>query len=105
MNVLLTGASGIGGQLSPALCAAGLQPIHIDDLTEAAVRILGDAKTYRTRIELVGPQLLTLRELLAALRAAMHLGPPRFVSIPMPLVRVGARVPGYSDASLAPLHP
>ena len=28
-----------------------LQPIHIDDLTEAVVRILGDAKTHRTRIE------------------------------------------------------
>jgi uncharacterized protein YbjT (DUF2867 family) len=76
-----------------------LQPIHIDDLTEAVVRILGDAKTYRTRIELVGPQLLTLRELLAALRAAMHLGPPRFVSIPMPLVRVGARVAAVSTMS------
>ncbi len=76
-----------------------LQPIHIDDLTEAVVRILGDAATHRTRIELVGPQLLTLRELLASLRAAMHLGPPRFVSIPMPLVRVSARVAGVSTLS------
>lgn len=77
-----------------------LQPIHIDDLTEAVVRILGDAATHRTRIELVGPQLLTLRELLASLRASMHLGPPRFVSIPMPLVRVGARVAGVSTLSM-----
>ena len=76
-----------------------LQPIHIDDLTEAVVRILGDAKTYRTRIELVGPQLLTLRELLASLRSAMHLRPARFVQIPMPLVRVGARVAGVSTLS------
>ena len=76
-----------------------LQPIHIDDLTEAVVRILGDAKTHRTRIELVGPQLFTLRELLTALRAAMHLGPARFVRIPMSLVRVGARVAGVSTMS------
>jgi uncharacterized protein YbjT (DUF2867 family) len=76
-----------------------LQPIHIDDLTEAVVRILGDAQTHRTRIELVGPQLLTLRELLASLRMAMHLGPARFVQIPMPLVRVGARVAGVSTMS------
>jgi uncharacterized protein YbjT (DUF2867 family) len=76
-----------------------LQPIHIDDLTEAVVRILGDATTHRMRVELVGPQLLTLRELLAALRAAMHLGPARFVQIPMPLVRVGARVAGVSTMS------
>ena len=76
-----------------------LQPIHIDDLTEAVVRILGDASTHRTRVELVGPQLLTLRELLASLRAAMQLGPARFVEIPMPLVRVGARVAGVSTMS------
>ena len=76
-----------------------LQPIHIDDLTEAVVRILGDAQTHRTRVELVGPQLLTLRELLASLRTAMHLGPARFVQIPMSLVRVGARVAGVSTMS------
>ena len=76
-----------------------LQPIHIDDLTEALVRILGEANTNRTRIELVGPQSLTLRELLVALRAAMHLGPPHFLRIPMLLVRVGARIAGVSTMS------
>jgi uncharacterized protein YbjT (DUF2867 family) len=76
-----------------------VQPIHIDDLTEAVVRILGESQTSRTRIELVGPQSLTLRELLAALRAAKHLGPARFLPIPMPLVRVGARVAGVSAMS------
>lgn len=76
-----------------------MQPIHIDDLTEAVVRLLGDATTHRTRIELVGPQSFTLRELIASLRAAMRLGPARFVSIPMPLVRVGARVAGVSTLS------
>jgi uncharacterized protein YbjT (DUF2867 family) len=76
-----------------------VQPIHIDDLTEALVRILSEATTSRTRIELVGPQSLSLRELLVSLRAAMHLGPPRFLQIPMPLVRVGARVAGVSTMS------
>jgi uncharacterized protein YbjT (DUF2867 family) len=78
-----------------------LQPIHIDDLTEAVVRILGDTSTHRMRVELVGPQSLTLRELLESLRAAMHLGPARFVSIPMPLVRAGARV--ASVTAISPL--
>jgi uncharacterized protein YbjT (DUF2867 family) len=76
-----------------------LQPIHIDDLTEAVVRILGDTSTHRMRVELVGPQTLTLRELLESLRAAMHLGPARFVPIPMPLVRAGARVASVSAIS------
>lgn len=76
-----------------------LQPIHIDDLAEAVVRLLGDTSMYRTRVELVGPQSFTLRELLASLRAAMHLGPARFISIPMPLVRAGACVAGVSTMS------
>jgi uncharacterized protein YbjT (DUF2867 family) len=76
-----------------------LQPIHIDDLTEAVVRILGDTSTHRMRVELVGPQTLTLRELLESLRAAMHLGPARFVPIPMQLVRAGARVASVSAIS------
>jgi uncharacterized protein YbjT (DUF2867 family) len=76
-----------------------VQPIHIDDLTEAVVRILGEGTMSSTRIELVGPQSLTVRELLTSLRAALHLGPPRFLSIPMPLVRVGARVAGVSTMS------
>jgi uncharacterized protein YbjT (DUF2867 family) len=76
-----------------------VQPIHVDDLTEAVVRILGEETMTGARIELVGPQSLTVRELLTSLRAGLHLGPPRFLSIPMPLVRVGARVAGVSTLS------
>jgi uncharacterized protein YbjT (DUF2867 family) len=76
-----------------------VQPIHVDDLTEAVLRILSEGTTSGTRIELVGPQSLTVRELLTSLRAGLHLGPPRFLSIPMPLVRVGARVAGVSTLS------
>lgn len=69
-----------------------VQPLHIDDLTEAMVHLLGDASTHRSRVELVGPQSFSLRELLAGLRAAKHLSPPRFLPVPMPLVRAAARV-------------
>lgn len=64
-----------------------VQPLHIDDLTEAVVHLLGDESTYRSRVELVGPQSFSLRELLAGLRAAKHLRPPRFLQVPMPLMR------------------
>ncbi len=76
-----------------------VQPLYIDDLTEAVVRVLGEATLDRTRIELVGPQTLSLRELIARLRASMLLGPPRFLAIPMPLVRIGASVAGLSAQS------
>ena len=58
-----------------------LQPIHIDDLA-AVVRILGDTTTSRARIELVGPQSLSLRgHPLRVAWAAMHLGPPHFLPV------------------------
>ena len=69
-----------------------VQPLHIDDLTEALVHLLGDASTHRARVELVGPQSFSLRELLAGLRAAKHLSPPRFLRVPMPLVRAATHI-------------
>lgn len=68
-----------------------VQPLHIDDLTEAVVHLLADTSTNRSRVELVGPQSFSLRELLAGVRAAKHLGPPRFLPLPMRLVRAAAR--------------
>lgn len=85
----------------PGRGAQRVQPLYIDDLTEAVVRVLGDASLHGERIELVGPQTLTLRELIAGLRASMLLGRPRFISIPMPLVRIGASIAGLS--ALSPL--
>lgn len=77
-----------------------VQPLHVDDLTEAVVHLLGDASTHRSRVDLVGPQSFSLRELLAGLRAAKHLSPPRFLPVPMPLVRAAAHV-----AALRPISP
>ncbi|HEV8331227.1 MAG TPA: NAD-dependent epimerase/dehydratase family protein [Steroidobacteraceae bacterium] len=68
-----------------------VQPLHIDDLTEALAHLLADASTHRSRVELVGPQTFTLRELLAGARAAKRLSPPRFLPLPMSLVRAAAR--------------
>jgi uncharacterized protein YbjT (DUF2867 family) len=69
-----------------------VQPLHIDDLTEALVHLLSDASTHRSRVELVGPQSFSLRELLAGLRAAKRLSPPRFLPVPMSLVRAATHV-------------
>ena len=69
-----------------------VQPLHIDDLTEALVHLLTDASTHRARVELVGPQSFSLRELLVGLRATQRLSPPRFLSVPMRLMRAAAHV-------------
>jgi uncharacterized protein YbjT (DUF2867 family) len=78
-----------------------VQPLYIDDLTAALVRVLSDETLNRARVELVGPQSLSLRELIGGLRASMLLGRPHFLPIPMSLVRIGASIAGLS--ALSPL--
>jgi uncharacterized protein YbjT (DUF2867 family) len=77
-----------------------VQPLHIDDLTEALVHLLADASTHRSRIDLVGPQVFILRELLAGLRAAKHLSPPRFLRVPMPLVRAATHIAALNEIAV-----
>jgi uncharacterized protein YbjT (DUF2867 family)/uncharacterized membrane protein YphA (DoxX/SURF4 family) len=72
-----------------------VQPVHIDDVIEALVRLLENTdsarRTHRATLPFVGPRPLTLREFLSTLRAGMGLGRPRFVHVPMALARAGAR--------------
>lgn len=77
-----------------------VQPIHVDDLIAAIVRLLEDEHASRRRIALVGPEPLGLREFLQRLRVAMGLRPGPYLSVPMWLVRIGARVAGLSPRSL-----
>jgi len=69
-----------------------VRPLHIDDLTEALVHLLADASTHRSRIELVGPQSFSLRELLVGLRDTGRVSPPRFLPVPMSIVRAATHV-------------
>ncbi len=100
---LVYGSDGAGAQLFTALASMPLiplpgrgdqrvQPIHIEDLTNALVRLLTGREFLRARIDLVGAQVLTLRELFAELRSAMSKGPPHFLPIPVPLMRGNAHL-------------
>jgi len=88
-----------------------VQPIHIDDLTTAIVCLLRQRlyidqpllpgivpmRTAR-RLALVGPQALPFTAYLAALRAAMGMGPLRVLKLPAGparwLARIGRWLPG-----------
>jgi uncharacterized protein YbjT (DUF2867 family) len=74
----------------PGNGAQAIQPIHVDDLTAAIVRLLQTGEYDRQRIAAVGPRALTLREFLAVLRRGMRLGDARFLHVPMALVRIAA---------------
>lgn len=75
-----------------------LQPVHIDDLTAAALLLADPATPAKQCIELAGPAPLTLRNLLGAYRRALSLPPTGQFTIPAPLMTIAAtvaeRIPG-----------
>ena len=67
-----------------------VQPVHIDDLVEAVVRLV-DAPNAGQVLAIVGPEPLSLRTFLVSLRAALGLKPARVLNIPMSLMFLAAR--------------
>jgi len=68
------------------------QPIHMADLTEAVRRLIEERHVSRQIVNLVGPEPLALRDILAGFRRWLGLGPARFVEVPLSLVRQLARL-------------
>lgn len=81
----------------PGTGSQQIQPIFVDDLCDAVVKLLG-GPPRPGRLAAVGPEPLSLRAYLAVLRRSMGLGEPRFLPIPKPLVKaavtLAARLPG-----------
>lgn len=79
-----------------------LQPVHIDDLVAVVMRLLVESGPYvlDKRIPVVGPVPLTLRSFLAELGRAMGLRRRLVFPVPMPIVRLGARLAGKLPGSL-----
>lgn len=76
-----------------------IQPVHLDDLCEAIVRLL-DIHDPPARLEAVGAAPLSLRRYLAYFKQTLRL-PRFFVSIPMAWVRTAARLFAFMPGSLA----
>ena len=71
-----------------------LQPIHIDDVVRAVLQIIHSAAQNRFRIELVGPEAISIRQLYSRLRHWLGLGRPRYISIPYPLMLIAGYLAG-----------
>jgi uncharacterized protein YbjT (DUF2867 family) len=69
-----------------------VQPVHVDDVVEAIVKVLEAPECTREVVALVGPAPLSLREWLAALREAMRLGRARFLPLPRFAIAAAARM-------------
>jgi uncharacterized protein YbjT (DUF2867 family) len=74
-------------------------PVHLDDVIAAIVHAL-EADSPPRLIEAVGPECMTLRDYLDTLRRSLGLGPLRVIPVPMPLVRLSARMLQHVPGSL-----
>jgi uncharacterized protein YbjT (DUF2867 family) len=72
--------------------SAAFRPIHIDDLVETVVRVVENDRFARQTLEPVGPEIVTLRDLIGKYRAWLGLAPVPTLAIPMPVMRVAARI-------------
>lgn len=68
------------------------QPIHMNDLSEAVRRLVEDSRISRQLVNVVGPEPMTLRDILADLREWLGYGTPRFLETPPMVVRLAARI-------------
>jgi uncharacterized protein YbjT (DUF2867 family) len=67
------------------------QPIHISDLADCIARILADPSVKQMVIDPVGPQTLTLRDVLVSLRSWLGFGRVPVIEIPEPLISLAAK--------------
>lgn len=106
---LVFGADGASARLFALLASLPLlplpaggrqpvQPLHIDDLCAAVLAVLERPPPPATRLPLVGPRALSLREYLQLLRRSLGGGRLLVLPVPLPLARLGAqaaaRLPG-----------
>lgn len=81
---LVTPVIGDGGQK--------FQPIHAEDVAETVLRALTRADLARQTLDPVGPDTLTLKEMLGLMRSWLDLPPVPALSLPMSLARLVAKI-------------
>ncbi len=97
---LLNGLASLPWIPVPGRGDAQVQPVHVDDAVEGVVTLLS-AKTARCmRIPFVGPEPVSLLDLLAALRSGMCLRRARFIRVPMSWMHAAATLGRLLPSSL-----
>jgi uncharacterized protein YbjT (DUF2867 family) len=79
------------------------QPIHCDDVARTVIQALNDPRLSRQVIDAVGPETLTLADILLALRGWLGLSPVPTLKMPMPLINLVASLGGLLGSG--PVNP
>lgn len=77
-----------------------LQPVHVDDLCEAVLKLLDPATPPRQCVELVGARAVSYRAMLDNYRRGMGFAPVLEISIPARLVALSAAVGGLLPGAI-----
>ena len=70
--------------------AAVFRPIHVDDLIETVGRVVETDRFARRTLEPVGPDVLSLRDIVGKYRLWLGLAPLRTLALPLPFVQLCA---------------
>lgn len=81
-----------------------VQPIHVDDLANALVQLVVAPLSSTAPVTIGGPNVVTMRELFAAIRRARGLPPRDPVSLPLEAVRRILAILGAATASRLPVN-
>ena len=90
---LLRGMAGLPWRVPlPGDGSFAFTPIHARDVARVVRLACEEARFSGQLLEPVGPETLTLRDLLARYRAWLGFGKARFVAVPMPVMRLLGRI-------------
>jgi uncharacterized protein YbjT (DUF2867 family) len=68
------------------------RPLHIEDLLETTARVIENDHFARQTLEPVGPEIVTLGQLVGRYRAWLGLAPAVAIPIPLPVMNIVARI-------------
>jgi uncharacterized protein YbjT (DUF2867 family) len=78
------------------------QPIHIDALTAAVAHCVKKEGAIKRLLKIVGPKIITVKELLTSFRSWLGLKPAKLIKIPLIFIRIGAKIGDWTG--LGPLN-
>ncbi len=79
------------------------QPIHVDDIARVLLHVAALPAAVQGHITVGGPSVLTMRELLAAMRRARGLAPRAPMTLPLTALRSSLALLGALTGSLLPV--